>query len=266
MEDKAQVSDYHGVHFTKIENNSFKFTQHHLIEQIIDNVGLSKSKFKPPPTPSPSTKILHRNEQEEDFDQSPFNYQSVVGKINYLEKTTRPDIAYAAHQCARHSHAPKRSHGEAVIFLVKYPAGTKDCGIILSPDQTKSLKAYADADFCGNWLKMTAMDDVSTAKSRTGYAINFCGCPVGWSSKLQTQIALSTTEAEYMALSTALREVIPLLQLIKEMQRLGFEIFTSVPLIYCKAFEDNSGAMEMSCNHKLQPRTKHINVIYHHFQ
>ena len=113
---------------------------------------------------------------------------------------------------------------------------------------------------------MTAMDDVSTAKSRTGYTILYCGCPLTWSSKLQTQIALSTTEAEYMALSTALREVIPLIQLVKEMGEHGFGTYATVPMIYCKAFEDNSGALEMSRTHKLRPRTKHINVIYHHFR
>jgi hypothetical protein len=78
---------------------------------------------------------------------------------------------------------------------------TREQGLILDPQDGKSFEVYVAADFCGNWNRATAMNDVSTAKSRTGYMISFYGCPITWASKLQTQIALSTTEAEYIALS-----------------------------------------------------------------
>ena len=87
-----------------------------------------------------------------------------------------------------------------------------------------------------------------------------------WASKLQTQIALSTTEAEYIALSSALREVIPIIELLREMRSKSIDVFTTSPKIYCKAFEDNSGALELAKTPKLRPRTKHINIIYHHFR
>ena len=128
--------------------------------------------------------------------------------LNFLEKSTRPDIAYAVHQCARFCCEPKQSHIDAVIHLAKYLQGTKDKGIIFNPCKDKSFETYADADFAGNWNKNTAEEDPSTAKSRSGYLITLGSSPVLWSSKLQTQIALSTTEAEYMALSQALRETI----------------------------------------------------------
>jgi len=83
---------------------------------------------------------------------------------------------------------------------------------------------------------------------------------------MQSHIALSTTEAEYMALSTALREVIPLMELAKEMQQRGFLIASTTPRIHCKVFEDNSGAIEIATHHKYRPRTKHINTQYHHFR
>jgi hypothetical protein len=110
------------------------------------------------------------------------------------------------------------------------------------------------------------VQDPSTAKSRTGYIIQYASCPLLWASKLQTQIALSTTEAEYIALSTALREVIPLIELLREMKRKWIDVYTTSPRIYCKAFEDNSGALELAQTPKIRPRTKHINVIYHHFR
>jgi hypothetical protein len=88
---------------------------------------------------------------------------------------------------------------------------TRNDGIILRPVQDKSFEIFADADFVGNWHRITAPDDPSTAKSRSGYVINYAGCPIAWASKLQTIIALSSTEAEYVSLSEALRDTIPLM-------------------------------------------------------
>jgi hypothetical protein len=110
------------------------------------------------------------------------------------------------------------------------------------------------------------MNDVSTAKSRNGYIISFYGCPITWASKLQTQIALSTTEAEYIVLSQSLREVIPMINLMTEMNRLGVCNYCTIPKLYCKAFEDNSGALELVKAPKMRPRTTHINLAFHHFR
>ena len=94
----------------------------------------------------------------------------------------------------------------------------------------------------------------------------YANCPLSWASKMQTEVALSTTEAEYVALSTALRECMPLMQLIKELQTHGFDIIESKPKVHCRVFEDNSGALIMATEHKARPRTKHLNVKYHHFR
>ena len=108
--------------------------------------------------------------------------------------------------------------------------------------------------------------DVSTAKSRTGYIIMYAKCPLLWASKLQTMVALSTTEAEYMALSQALRETIPMMNLIKEIGSRGFKAYVGQAQVHCKAFEDNTGALELARLPKLRPRTKHINNVFHHFR
>ena len=112
----------------------------------------------------------------------------------------------------------------------------------------------------------TAEEEVATAKSRTGYVMTYCGCPVLWGSKLQSVIALSTTEAELVALSTALRDVIPTIEFMKELHQQKVIPNYSPPKIKCKVFEDNSGALEIATVHKMQPRTKHMNVRYHHFR
>ena len=213
-----------------------------------------------------SSRILSAHPKSDDFDNS-FHYRSVIGKANYLEKGTRPDIAYAVHQCARFTQSPKTEHGEALRWLGRYLKGTRDSGIRFKPDPTRSFEVFVDADFAGNWDPEIADQDRSTARSRHGYIINYAGCPIVWKSQLQTEIALSTTEAEYTGLSYALREAIPIMELLKEMKAEGFPIISHTPTIHCKVFEDNSGALEIASVHKARPRTKkHINVRLHHFR
>jgi hypothetical protein len=264
IEDKGTLKDYLGVNIEYLSNGKIKLSQPHIIDQIIHDVGLTPHS-RTQSTPARSTKILHRDQFSETFDGS-FHYRAVIGKLNFLEKTTRPDIAYATHQCARFCEDPKQSHAKAVVHLAQYLKGTRDQGIIIDPNKLKSLECYADADFSGNWNRTTAADDVSTAKSRTGFVITLADCPIYWASKLQTQIALSTTEAEYIALSQALRDLIPIMQLLRELQDHGLSIISTVPRVHCKAFEDNSGALELARLPKLRPRTKHINIVYHHFR
>ena len=266
VEEKGDVEQFLGLHFSKLKDQKgYYITQTHLIDQIVSDVGLKDNNFKCPQSPCPSTSILHRNQNDSPFDPKLFHYRSVVGKLNYLEKSSRPDISYAVHQCARFSHDPKVTHGQAIIHLVKYLHGTRDKGIILHPNDDHNLHCHVDADFCGNWNKLTAMHDASTAKSRTGFVITYANCPVSWSSKLQTQVALSTTEAECIAMSSSLRDAIPIMNFLHELKTRGFINTESKTQLHCKVFEDNSGALEMARNPKMRPRTKHINVLYHWF-
>ena len=124
-----------------------------------------------------------------------------------------------------------------------------------------------DASHAGEWRKHgdEAINDPTTAKSRSGYVLLYAGCPIVWASKLQTKIALSSTEAEYIAISSATREVIPLLRLMDEVKQHGLPINVGKSQVHCRIFEDNSGALEMACAPKIRPRTKHINIKYHHF-
>ena len=264
IEDQGDITDYLGVNVERLNNGNIKLSQPHLIDQIVQEVRLSK-RVAGRQAPAVSNKILQRYEHEPSFDNR-FNYRRLIGKLNYLEKSTRPDIAYATHQVARFCQDPKRSHGEAVEHIVKYLRDTRNEGIILKPQSSKSFDVFADADFVGNWHKMTAAHDSSTAKSRTGYVINYAGCPIAWTSKLQTVVALSSCEAEYISLSDSLRDTIPLMDLINEFKQHGFKVISSQPRVYCRAYEDNSGALELARLPKLRPRTKHINIKYHHFR
>ena len=172
---------------------------------------------------------------------------------------------YATHQNAKYSSNPRTSHGNAVLYLICYLKKTHTLGLHFKPDSSKGFECYCDADFLGLWNKALAPVDPSTSKSQSGWNIFYAGCPVSWASKLQPQVALSTTEAEYIAMLQALRYVIPIMGLLEEMREQDFKVLCNNPYVYCKVFEGDSGALELARLPKLCPRTKHINVCYHLF-
>jgi hypothetical protein len=181
------------------------FTQTALIDQIIRDVSITTtSKGKDTPVDS----ILHP-----DNDGPPrtgdWNYRSIIGKLNYLANNTRPDISMAVHQCARFCVNPKTLHELAVKRIVNYMLATRTFGLSLRPSRSFALDMYVDADFAGRWHKeFSHLRD--SVLSRTGYVVTFSGCPISWATKLQSEIALSTTESEYIALLMATRKLLPL--------------------------------------------------------
>jgi hypothetical protein len=215
-------------------------------------------------TPALKTRVLHKDTQGEPFDES-FHYRSIIGKLNYLEKSTRPDLSFAVHQCKRFCSEPKKSHATAMKYIGRYLALTKDKGIHAIPN-SKGFECYVDASHAGDWKQTAAIDDPSTARSRTGYVIQFAGYTVVWALKIQTEIALSVTEAEYIALSSAAREILPLISLAKEASKARVITQKDALTIKCKIFEDNVGAVKMANVPKMRPRTKHLNMKYHFFQ
>ena len=102
--------------------------------------------------PAACSKILGSHKDSEDFDES-FNYRSVIGKLNYLERGSRSNIAYITHQCARFTSCPKKEHADAIRWLGRYLLGTRDKGMILQPDRSKEFEVWVDADFSGNFDK-----------------------------------------------------------------------------------------------------------------
>ena len=103
------------------------------------------------------------------------------------------------------------------------------------------------------------------ARLRRPYVITFANYPVLCVSKLQTEIALSKTEAEYIALSQALRDVIPMRTLLTELANVtGLKIGAAT--VHSTIFEDNKGCVELANTPKMRPRTRHIAIEYHHFR
>ena len=136
----------------------------------------------------------------------------------------------------------------------------------MKPDESRSLDLHVDADFSGNWDKEIAASDPATAQSRHGYVLSYCGMPVLWASQLQSIIALSTTEAEFVGMSRALQDTLPVVWILQEMKTRGLPVHATKAQVHCRVFQDNSGAIEIANNPKYRPRTKHINVRYHFFR
>eukprot|EP00957_Ditylum_brightwellii_P058943 4470200-Ditylum_brightwellii.AAC.1 len=157
--------------------------------------------------------------------------------MSYLQGTSCPDISMPVHQCARFCNDPKLSHERAVRQIAKCLSVASDRGLVYIPDPSLGIQCYVDADFAGKWNKADA-DNPENVMSITGFTIMYAGCPVLWQSKLKTEIALSTTEAEYITLSSAIREVIPFMYLLQELTNI-FELHMPKPEVHCKVFEDN---------------------------
>jgi len=130
-----------------------------------------------------------------------------------------------------------------------------------------SLDCYVDADFAGNYVKNEA-DDPSSVRSRTGFVITFGSVPVLWKSVMQTEIALSTMESEYIALSTAMRSLLHLRSLLDEVTcAFGLDLSRSISNI-STVFEDNQACRMLATTDppRLTPRSKSLAVKYHWFR
>jgi hypothetical protein len=271
VDDDGTLEDYLGVQVKHRKDGTIYLSQPHLIDSILQDLGfldergsLRERKTSTRATPAQTTRLIGPDPEGKPFTHD-WNYRSVIGKLNFLEKSTRPDIAYAVHQCARFMSNPKESHGHAIKHLGRYLLGTRDKGLLLNPDNDKSFECYVDADFSGNWDKRIAAEDPNTAKSRHGFVIKYGGAPIYWASKLQTQYALSTAESEYIGLSAATRYVKSVMYLLEEIDSKVTPV-TTVPTIKCHVFEDNSAALEIAKVPKMRPRTRHLNSVLHHFR
>ena len=131
--------------------------------------------------------------------------------LQYLQGHSRPDITYAVSQCARFTLSPRRSHEIALERIGQYLKGTVQEGLVLKPSGNNKVDVYVDSDFAGLW-PYEDRTDPSCVKSRAGFIISVSQCPVIFNTKLMPDIALSTMEAEYNALSLCMRAVFPFIR------------------------------------------------------
>ena len=173
-------------------------------------------------------------------------YRSGVGTLLYLTKHSRPDICNPVRELSKTMDAPAPAHLKEMYKLIRHVLATKGYGLKfeLRKDIMKwALKALSDNDFAS---------DKETRISVFGYIIYFCGIPIAWRSKGMKSVVLSTTEAEYMALSEVVKELKFIVQLLQTMN-----IEVELPIT---VHVDNVGAIWLSNNRTTSDRTKHIDI------
>ena len=129
--------------------------------------------------------------------------------------------------------------------IVRYLKATRDNGLTFNTDVEMRLNMYPDADFAGLYGIKNEQEPVCV-KSRTGYVLFLGGCPISWTSKLQNEIALSTLEADYIALSQAIRELLPQRELLQEIGDKMKLSYTQPSILHSSVFEDNNGALQLA--------------------
>ena len=160
---EGDLQDFLGVNIEKKKDGTIHLTKPHLIGQILKDLRLDNDRVITKTTPASSSVLMSRHSTSQPHDDS-FNYRSVIGKLNYLERGTRSDISFITHQCARFTTAPKVEHAKALRWLGRYLKETRDKGLILRPSNDIELEVFVDADFSGNWDKNEAWDR-NTARS-----------------------------------------------------------------------------------------------------
>ncbi|KAG8498715.1 hypothetical protein CXB51_005041 [Gossypium anomalum] len=171
-------------------------------------------------------------------------YSSAVGSLMYAMVCSRPDLSYAVSGVSRYMANPGKEHWKAVQWILRYLRGTTD--VCLQFGRTEDgVIGYVDADFAG---------DLDRRRSLTGYVFTIGGCAISWKATLQTTVALSTTEAEYMAITEACKEAIWLKGLFSELNE-DLQIST----VFC----DSQSAIFLTKDQMFHERTKHIDVRYH---
>ena len=259
---EGELTEYLGIDIVRDrERGTFELRQMGLIDQVLENLGMTDC--NPCATPADTTPVGRC--LEEDLMTDEWVYASVVGQMLYLANNSRPDIAYAVNSACRHTHSPRKSHAIALKRIARYLKGTRERGLIMKPANHLGIDCYCDSDFMGLWKSEKPTDPICV-RSRTGYVITLAGCPLTWTSKLQTDTATSTMHAEYTALSQSLRELLPLKEVVKEIaSKLGYSSAVQART-HSTIFEDNMGALILANKPHDTPRSKFYALKLHHFR
>lgn len=184
-----------------------------------------------------------KSKEERDL-MAKISYASAIGSLMYAMVCTRPDIAHAVGVVSRFMANPGKQHWEAVKWILRYLRGSTDRCLCFRRGDV-ALQGFVDADFAG---------EVDRRRSTTGYVFTVGTTAVSWISQIQKIVALSTTEAEYVAITEASKEMIWLQGLLAE---LGFDQKNNI------LFSDSQSAIHLAKNSAFHSRTKHIGLRYH---
>ena len=251
MKDMGELNYYLGMKITRT-SDFIKLDQAGYVREILEKYkhllrGLGEKRVN---TPMERDLKLRKSEKDtmtpsqSDY-VSKFPYQNLVGALLYLAINTRPDISYAVGVLARFNTNPNFRACKALIRVLMYLRGTPDVGIQFT-GKSLDIFGYSDADWAG---------DLDSRRSTTGYVVYAAGGPIAWQSRLQTTVAVSTMEAEYMAAFGAIQELIWIKGVLSE---IGIQLVDPITLRM-----DAKSAIALAKNPMHHKRSKHIDIKYH---
>jgi Reverse transcriptase (RNA-dependent DNA polymerase) len=244
MTDLGEISWILGIHVTRDrEAGWIALSQQKYIEEILERFG--KSDVRPITTPAVANEHLVKLDSPEVNTKS---YQGALGALMYLMLGTRPDLAYAVGTLSRYAANPGHDHQRALERVFRYLRGTCDYELTYrrGTDSGLTLYGFTDADWAS---------DVNDRRSTSGYAFFLAGGAISWSSKKQTSITLSSTEAEYIAGTHGAKEAVWLRQFLEQIH--------FPPSSPTDMYMDNQSAIAIAKNPEFHDRTKHIDVCHH---
>eukprot|EP00048_Salpingoeca_helianthica_P013920 m.211283 g.211283 ORF g.211283 m.211283 type:complete len:273 (+) comp15559_c3_seq2:760-1578(+) len=227
---------------------------------MVDKFGLADAKTVD--TPLPPKVVL-----DSDVNGTPLSpqvhslYRALVGGVLHLARFLRPDVAFAVTQLARYQKAPTALHWDMGKHVLRYLKGTSTLGIVYQSLVREQSVAAQLVPTLGE-LQLYGFVDASwaedpTRRSQSAYVFMLGNAAVSWRSKLQSIVATSSCEAEYVALSAAVKEALYLRSLLADV--------LSAPRQSVVLLEDNQSCIKFAHNvENVSDRTKHIDIRYHH--
>jgi hypothetical protein len=225
------------------KDRSIYLDQCSYLEKVIERFGMTNAKYARTPLP---VGYIPTPNQGEVNPQMRTQFQQIIGSLLYIMLGTRPDIAFAVTKLAQFAANPSKEHLDKAKYVLRYLAGTAKYALVYKGASNKGLIAYTDSDYAADPVKR---------RSTTGYLFKLANGIISWQSRAQKTIALSATEAEYMALSDCSRQAVWIQNIFTE---LGLQVR---PTQICA---DNEGGIFIASNPVQERRTKHIDVRFHY--
>lgn len=252
MKDMGVANNCVGLHITYNQNGNICLDQSTYIRDMLKKFNMADC--KPVSTPSDANQKLTMDmcaSSEGDREKlRNIPYQEAVGSLLYLVQGTRPDITFAVNDVSRFNANFGNSHWAAVKRIFRYLQGTVDYKLVYMKKGNGRLCGFTDADWAS---------DVDKRRSCTGFIFKLCDGAISWGSKRQPTVALSSTEAEYMALSSAVQEAMWLKQFGQDFDA---EIKQQSVELQC----DNQSAIKLAESDGYRARSKHIDVRHHYIR
>lgn len=240
---EQEVTKFLGFEIVELQNGIF-LSQQKFAEKILNEFGLSDAKVSK--VPMIANLDLESNNAEKMKD--PRKFQALLGSLLYLNMHTRPDICFAVNSLSRKAKDPTETHFKLLKQVARYIKGTLNLGIFYERSKELVLSVHVDSSWAGG----------DGRKSVHGFVVSIGNAPLIFKTKLQSIVALSSTEAEYIGLSAAVKE----LCFVKNL----FDFFNLKVRIPIEVFNDNQSALKIGRNMGSVGRTKHIQLRFFHVQ